>query len=70
MEIKADITRWVEGTGSFRWPEGVTVTFPNGDKYDSTGGRTAGGVSIDYNPKGMGACGSPAHQALVKQGLV
>ena len=49
--------------GAFRIPEGVTVRFPNGDEYDSTGGPD--GRSEDDTTME----GSPVHQALVDAGL-
>ena len=48
--------------GSYRIPDGVTVRFPNGDEYDSTGGPD-GPSETDTAMEG-----SPVYQALVDAG--
>ena len=77
ITIRTDITEWLPGTGGahpapgiFVWPEGVRIEFPNGDVFSADGGYNADGDSIDYNPGGRGAVGSPCHQALVAAGLL
>lgn len=62
--------KWIPASGTFQWPEGIEIKFPDGSVYDRTGARDINGLSMDYNPDGRGACGSPCHQVLVAAGLI
>lgn len=70
MRIQAAVQKWVPAKGTFIWPRDVEIEFSNGDVYDAFGARNCDGDSIDYNPSGTGACGSPCHQALQAAGLL
>jgi len=56
--------------GSFVWPDGVTLRFPDGEEWDKHGGREANGWSVSCNPDGTGERGSPCGQALKSLGLI
>lgn len=61
---------WISGEGSFTWPEGVRIVFPDGDAYDAYGSYEHHTGESDYDPSGTGAVGSPCHQVLLQAGLI
>lgn len=53
----------------YQWPQNVVVQFPNGDKYDRSGGRNNDGWSIATNENSIVVGGSPCHRAMEKAGI-